>query len=85
MNPYKRIYNYSIKIKPGAELYELKLKVSEVELPIEIYFKAISELSALVELLRDEEYTFYNVLTNEIIIGWEPTGENDPKHDKKIH
>jgi hypothetical protein len=85
MNPLKRIYNYSVKIKPEAGTYELKLKVSEIELPIDINFKTISELSALVELLRDEEYIFYNISTGEIIIGWEPTGENDPKHEKKIH
>lgn len=85
MNPMKRIYNYSVKIKPDSGLYELKLKVSEVELPIDIIFKSISELAALVEMLRDEEYTFYNISTNEVIIGWEPTGENDPKHEKRIH
>ena len=85
MNQLKKIYNYSVKINHQSGEYELKLKVSEMELPVDIYFKSISELSDLVELLREEEYTYYNSETSEIIIGWEPTGENDPKHaGKKI-
>lgn len=80
MKPFEKIYNYSVLINPATKEYTLRLKISNVEETVEHSFGNISELSAIVELLRDETFTFYDTNAKEIIIGWEPTGENDPKH-----
>ncbi|HEX2934272.1 MAG TPA: hypothetical protein VHO72_02870 [Bacteroidales bacterium] len=80
MRPFEKIYNYSVLLNPVSKEYTLRLKISNVEEPVEHSFGSISELSAIVELLRDETFTFYDTTAKEIIIEWEPTGENDPKH-----
>ncbi len=79
---YNKIINYSIKINFLKNVYQLKLKLASVENPFGINFKNVSDLSATVELLRNEQNTFFDIETNEIVIGWEPTGENDPKYFK---
>jgi hypothetical protein len=82
MQPYEKIYNYTVIIRPETKTYILKLKISNQEFPVEHIFSSVLELAAIAELLRDENYTYYDNHKKEIIIGWEPTGENDPKHTK---
>lgn len=77
-----KIQSYSVKIDVNHKLYEVKLKVADREAPVEIIFPTIAEVAACVDLLRNEINTFYNQATDEIIIAWEPTGENDPKYGK---
>ena len=77
-----KIVSYSVKINPNKSIYELKLKLESAEKSYDINFKSVIDLSATVEILRDEQSTFFDTTTEEIIIGWEPTGENDPKHPK---
>ena len=77
-----KINTYSVRIDLMNKLYLMKLRVEEIESPIEITFPSICELTACIELLRDENNTFYNPANGEIVITWEPTGENDPKHGK---
>jgi len=77
-----KIVSYSAKINPHEGLYQLKLKLVSAEEPFEINFKNVQDLAAMVELLRDEQNTLFDASTRDIIIGWEPTGENDPKHTK---
>ena len=76
------IQNYSVKIQVSKKEYQLRLKVQDLDETIEIPFNSIAELAAISEILRNENNTFYDISTNEIIIGWEPTGENDPKHQQ---
>jgi hypothetical protein len=75
-----KIVSYSVKINPHKSIYQLKLKLVSAEESYDINFKSVIDLSAIVELLRDEQNTFFDTSTEEIVIGWEPTGENDPKH-----
>lgn len=77
-----KIVSYSVKINPHKSIYLLKLKLASAEEPYDINFKSVIDLSAAVELLRDEQSTFFDTSSEEIVIGWEPTGENDPKHPK---
>lgn len=84
MNQLK-ILNYSVSIQPLAKHYSIKLKVQDLERPVEFHQESIRELEALASLLRDEINAFYNSETNEIIIGWEPIGENDPKYNQQRH
>jgi hypothetical protein len=80
---FEKIINYSVKIGPSEKLYLLKLKlINSEEEPYEVKFSSACELAAVTELLRDEANTFFDTETNEILIGWEPTGENDPKHER---
>ncbi|HEY4785305.1 MAG TPA: hypothetical protein VIH57_04620 [Bacteroidales bacterium] len=79
---YDKIISYSVKINVREGVYQLKLKLIEGEEPFEVDFKSILELSAATELLRNEQNTFFDSQTKDIIIGWEPTGENDPKYLK---
>ncbi len=77
-----KIVSYSAKINPHEGLYQLKLKLVSAEESVDISFKNIQDLAAMTELLREEQNTFYDASLHEIVIGWEPTGENDPKHQK---
>jgi len=79
---YDKITSYSIKIKPSSHEYLLKLKLLSFEEPYELSFSSIHELSSIADLLRNEMNTFFDKDSEEIIITWEPTGENDPKYDK---
>jgi hypothetical protein len=80
MKPLNKIVSYSIRIDVANKMFLLKLKVEEIETHVEITFTSLTELAAGVELLRNESNTFYNPSNGEIVIVWEPTGENDPKH-----
>lgn len=77
-----KIVSYSVKINPHKSVYQLKLKLASVEESYDINFKSVIDLTATVEILRDEQSTFFDPSTEEIVIGWEPTGENDPKYAK---
>lgn len=84
MNQLK-ILNYSVSLQPLTKHYSIKLKVQDIEHPVEFHQESICELEALTSLLRDEINAFYNPDLNEIIIGWEPIGENDPKYNQQRH
>jgi hypothetical protein len=77
-----KILSYSLKINPVASIFQLKLKLASLEEPVEINVKNAMELSSIAELLRNEKNTFFDLTSNDIVIGWEPTGENDPKFVK---
>lgn len=77
-----KIVSYSVKINPHKTIYQLKLKLASAEESYDINFNSVIDLSATVEILRDEQNTFFDTAAEEIVIGWEPTGENDPKHPK---
>jgi hypothetical protein len=77
-----KIISYSVKINPHKSVYQLKLKLASAEEPYDINFNSVIDLSAIVEILRDEQSTFFDTAAEEIVIGWEPTGENDPKYLK---
>jgi hypothetical protein len=77
---YEKIINYSVKIRPSAPHYLLKLKLRDSDQLYEIKFPSVVELAATVGLLREESNTFFDIETQEILVSWEPTGENDPKH-----
>lgn len=77
-----KIVSYSVKINPHKNIYQLKLKLASAEESYDINFNSVIDLSATVEILRDEQNTFFDTAAEEIVIGWEPTGENDPKHPK---
>jgi hypothetical protein len=79
---FEKIINYSVKIKPTEKLYSLRVKLKESEVTCEIKFSSAVELAAVTELLREENSTFFDSEKQEILIGWEPTGENDPKYEK---
>ena len=79
---YDKITSYSIKINTHENLYQLKLKLATMEEPYEIDFKNVWDLSAIADLLRNEQNTFFDADSKDIIIGWEPTGENDPKYSR---
>ena len=81
---YDKITNYAVKIKPSQKEYILKLKLLSFEEPYDLAFSSANELSSVVDLLRNEINTFFDKDSEEIIITWEPTGENDPKYDKHI-
>jgi hypothetical protein len=75
-----KIISYSVRINIANKEFEVKLKIAELENLVDISFTTLPELAACVELLRDENNSFYNTSTGEIHIIWEPVGENDPKH-----
>lgn len=77
-----KIVSYTLKINPASNVFQLKLKLASDVEPIEIGVKSALELSSIADILRNEKNTFYDLASNEIIIGWEPTGENDPKFVK---
>ena len=77
-----RIVSYSAKINPHEGVYLLKLKLASAEEPFDMNLRNVQDLSAMVELLRDEQSTFFDTTSKDIVIGWEPTGENDPKYPK---
>ncbi len=81
---YDKITTYSIKIQPSKNEYMLKLKLLSVEESFDLSFSSVVELNAVVELLRNENNTYFDKSAKEIIITWEPTGENDPKHAQII-
>jgi hypothetical protein len=82
MKQLNKILSYSVKIDVASKNYDVKLKIADIEAPVEIAFSNLIEMAACIELLRDESNTFYNPVTGEIHIIWEPVGENDPKFGK---
>jgi hypothetical protein len=78
---YEKIINYSVKIKVSVPVYLLKLKILGSDELHEVKLPTACELAAIVGLLREESNTFFDTETQEILISWEPTGENDPKHN----
>jgi|WetSurMetagenome_2_1015567.scaffolds.fasta_scaffold1241716_1 hypothetical protein len=82
MKPLNKITSYSIRIDALNKTYLLKLTIVDMEQHVEIPFSSLMELAACVDLLRNEDNTYYNPANGEIVITWEPTGENDPKHIK---
>jgi hypothetical protein len=64
-----KIVSYSAKISPHEGVYHLKLKLASAEEPFEVNFKNMQDLSAMVELLRDEQSTFFDTSTKDIVIG----------------
>ena len=79
---FDKIISYSVKLNFHGEIYQLKLKLASAEEPVDVNFKNVVELAVTVDLLRNEKSTFFDTNSREIIIGWEPTGENDPKYSK---
>ena len=77
---YEKIINYSVKIRPTIPVYSLKLKLADSEELYELKLPSACELAAIVGLLREESNTYFDKETQEILISWEPTGENDPKY-----
>ena len=75
-----RIQSYSVKVQVQKQEYSLRLQLQDREDTVEINFSSLAELAAITEMLRNETNTFFDISTDEIVIGWEPTGENDPKH-----
>jgi hypothetical protein len=85
MRNLNKILNYSLFIKPEGGIYIVRLKIQDLETPIEIKFSTIMELDAVATILRNETNTFYDTLSNTIVIEWEPIGENDPKYAQQHH
>jgi hypothetical protein len=82
---YDKIQSYLVTLNPANQEYILKLKLISVEEAVEMTITTATELASIVDLLRNEKNTYYDKEKNEIIIGWEPAGENDPKYDKYGH
>lgn len=79
---YDKISSYLVTLRPMSGDYFLKIKLNMEDEAIEIKISTAAELAAITELLRNEKNTFFDRNKDEIVIGWEPAGENDPKYDK---
>lgn len=82
---YDKIQSYLVTIRPADKQYILKLKLISIDESVEMTISSVVELASIVDLLRNEKNTYFDNEKKEIVIGWEPAGENDPKYDKFGH
>lgn len=74
----RKISAYTVYANPMTQHYQVQLKLEdEPEQIKEMALSNLPDLNALVDLLRNEANTQYDLETGNIVIGWEPTGEND--------
>lgn len=76
-----KINAYTVYANPQKKYFWLRLRLEE-HIPeiIDMQCSSMQELSGLVEVLRNEANTLFDPENQNIVIGWEPTGENAPVH-----
>lgn len=76
----KKITAYTIYTNPEEKYFWVRLRLEENDQDIaDISLPSLAEMQALVDLLRNESRVWYDTETNNIVVGWEPVGENAPK------
>lgn len=73
---YKRIVSYSLRWRAEDEEGRIYIRLGDTNKEEHEIIKVTSaqELSALGEILRNEEEVFFDSETGIISTGWEPTG-----------
>lgn len=77
MSTLKKITAYTVYANPQTEFFWVRIKL-ESEETHDYPFQNVSDLHGFVELLRSEQYTYFDSTNKNLVIGWEPTGENAP-------
>lgn len=78
MSTLKKITAYTVYANPQTEFFWVRVKLENSEETHDYPFQNVSDLNAFVELLRIEQYTYFDTQNKNLVIGWEPTGENAP-------
>jgi hypothetical protein len=81
MTNLKKITAYTVYANTEKKYFWLRLRLEDHS-PEIIDMKCFSmeELHALVDILRNEANTLFDIDNENIVIGWEPTGEHAPSH-----
>lgn len=72
-----KVTDYTVYVNPTKKYYWLRLRLENKDIK-DVPFHNVVELDGVVDLLRNEHNTFFDDETDNIVIGWEPTGENAP-------
>ncbi len=78
MEELKKITAYTVYANPQNEFFWVRVKLENSEQTHDYPFQNLSDLNAFVELLRHEVYTYFDPKNKNLVIGWEPTGEDAP-------
>ncbi len=76
-----KINAYTVYANPQKKYFWLRLRLEECTPEIiDMQCSSMQELTALVDILRNEANTLFDPENQNIVIGWEPTGEHAPVH-----
>jgi hypothetical protein len=76
--PLKKITAYTVYANPQRKFFWVRVKLENTEETHDYPFENVVELNAFTELLRHEQYTYFDSENQNLVIGWEPTGEHAP-------
>jgi hypothetical protein len=76
----QRITAYTVYANPNKEYYWIRMKFEGSEETKDLQVKTLPDLNAIVDLFRNETHCYYDESTQNVVIGWEATGENSPQN-----
>lgn len=71
------INQYAVWIKPNENYYRISLYDTDNGMAYQRDVSGPEELSAIVDLLRNEDRCWYDPDANRITVGYEPVGEEE--------
>ncbi len=76
----KKIAAYTVYANPEKKYFWVRLRLDDHKPEvIDLKCDSMLEVYTTVDLLRNEKNTMFDIDDQNIVIGWEPTGENAPK------
>ena len=79
----KKISAYTVYINPATKYYWVRIRMENSNPEIyDIELQTLPDLTALVDVLRNEANTLFDWETKNVVIGWEAAGENSPDFKK---
>lgn len=74
----QRVISYTVFVNPASQYFWVKLRVGSMGMPpVDVRLNTLSDVQAYVDLLRNEQNVMFDPQTQNLVIAWEPTGDND--------
>lgn len=79
----KKINAYTVYANPLKKYFWVRIRIENPEEEtFDVPCETMIDLGVLIDLLRNESNTFFDAESQNIVVGWEPTGENSPLFKK---
>ncbi|NJL14617.1 MAG: hypothetical protein HC913_17520 [Microscillaceae bacterium] len=76
----RKVLAYTVYVNPSQEYFWLRIRLEDTHPELQdIKCASLADLHVLVDLLRNESNTLFDLNSHHLVVGWEPTGENCPE------